>query len=193
MSYLCDVPLEKSVDRLLNHGPVTMVSFEHAGQRNVMAASWAMPLDFNPPKVLLVLDANTHSRALLDASGVFVLNIPSRRQAELTLAVGSTSGEALDKFAAFGIGEQRARCIEAPVVPDCLAYLECRVLQEPTIQQKYDLFIAEVVAAYADSRAFSHGRWHFPDDQLRTLHYQGGGQFYLTGESLQVDKPPQAN
>jgi hypothetical protein len=35
---------------------------------------------------------------------------------------------------------------------------------------------------------FSDGRWHFEDaaDSLRTLHYVAGGQFYLTGESLQV-------
>ena len=44
---------------LLNHGPVTLVSSAHNGQRNVMAASWVMPLDFDPPKVAVVIDRNT--------------------------------------------------------------------------------------------------------------------------------------
>jgi flavin reductase (DIM6/NTAB) family NADH-FMN oxidoreductase RutF len=54
MNHLKNLDLAKSADRLLNHGPTTLVTFEHAGVRNVMAASWAMPLDFDPPKVLLV-------------------------------------------------------------------------------------------------------------------------------------------
>ena len=115
-----------------------------------------------------------------------MLNLPSRRQAELTLAVGSCSGKEVDKFARFGIGEARARVVRALIVPDCLAYLECRVIEEPSIQQRYDLFIGEVVAAYADERAFSQGRWHFPDEELRTIHYSGGGTFYPTGTPFQV-------
>lgn len=186
MNYLKNLDLAKSADRLLNHGPTTLVTFEHARVRNVMAASWAMPLDFDPPKVLLVLDGSTFSRPLLDGSGSFVLNLPSRTQAELTLAVGSCSGNDVDKFATFGIGEARAQVVQAPIIPGCLAYLECRVIEEPHIQKRYDLFIAEVVAAYADERAFSNGRWHFPNEELRTIHYSGGGTFYPTGTPFQV-------
>ncbi len=55
--------------RLLNHGPVTLVSSAHGGRRNVMAAAWAMPLDFEPPKVAVVIDAATYSRQLIAAAG----------------------------------------------------------------------------------------------------------------------------
>ncbi len=43
--------------RLLNHGPVTLITSAHDGRSNVMAASWAMPLDFVPPKLVVVIDA----------------------------------------------------------------------------------------------------------------------------------------
>ncbi|MBM7341496.1 hypothetical protein JOE09_000480 [Pantoea coffeiphila] len=35
---------------------------------------------------------------------------------------------------------------------------------------------------------FSEGHWHFDraDPALRSLHYVAGGQFYATGESLNV-------
>ena len=188
MNHLHDVALEKAY-RLLNHGPVTLVTFEHEGACNVMAASWVMPLDFDPPKLALVLDRNTYSRGLLEGSGTFVINLPGRQQAELTLAVGNCSGQAQDKFAQFGITPQRAKAVQAPIVPGCLAYLECRVIEEPGVQQRYDLFVAEVVAAYADERAFSNGRWHFPDDELRTLHYSAGGAFYPTGNPFTVPMP----
>ena len=53
-----------------------------------------------------------------------------------------------------------------------------------------DLFIGEVVAAWADERVFRAGRWHFDEapDHLRSLHYVAGGQFYVTGASLQVGR-----
>ncbi|MFV3307568.1 flavin reductase family protein [Pseudomonas sp. NY15181] len=185
MSHLKDVPLAKAY-LLLNHGPSTIVTSEHDGVANVMAAAWVMPLDFDPPKLLLVLDRNTWSRHLVEGSGAFVIQLPSRQQAELTLAVGSSNGGEMNKFEQLDLRTSRARHIQAPIVDGCVAYLECKVISEPNNQERYDLFIAEVVAAYADERAFSNGRWHFPNDDLRTIHYQAGGAFFATGEAFQV-------
>lgn len=181
------VPVELAkAYRLLNHGPVTLVTSAHGGRRNVMAASWAMPLDFQPPKVAVVIDASTLTRELVDACGEFALNIPTRGQAAATLAVGSRSGREQDKFAAAGLATFAAAEIAAPLVAGCLAWLECRVIPEPAVAGRHDLFIAEVVAAWADSAAFSEGRWHFPDAECRSIHYLAGGAFFATGEGFQV-------
>ncbi|WP_277620461.1 flavin reductase family protein [Chromobacterium sphagni] len=77
---LADVELAKAY-RLLNHGPTVLVSSAAGGRQNVMAAAWAMPLDFDPPKVLVVIDKSTYSRELIEVSGEFILNIPCRAQA----------------------------------------------------------------------------------------------------------------
>lgn len=171
---------------LLNHGPVTLVSSAHAGRSNVMAASWAMPLDFSPPKVAVVIDRQTLTRELIEASGEFVLNLPAKAMAAQVLAVGSNSGRTLDKFAAFSLATAPASVVAAPLIAGCVAWLECRVIAEPHNQQRYDLFIAEVVAASADSRVFSDGRWHFGDDELRTVHYLASGQFLTSGGAFQL-------
>lgn len=178
------VPLAKSY-LLLNHGPVTLVSSADALRRNVMAAAWAMPLDFDPPKVLLVVDRQTLTRELIEASGEFALNIPCRRMADKVLAAGSMSGRDGDKFARSGLETFAASRIAAPLIGDCVAWLECRVIPEAANQQRYDLFIAEVVAAWADPAVFSNGRWHFPDADRRTIHYQAGGAFFITGDGLE--------
>lgn len=81
---------------LLNHGPVTLISSAHGDRRNVMAASWAMPLDFSPPKVAVVIDSHAYTRELVEASGELVLCIPSRAIAKKVLAVGSQSGHEVD-------------------------------------------------------------------------------------------------
>ena len=170
---------------LLNHGPVTLVTSASNGRSNVMAAAWAMPLDFDPPKVLLVIDSRTLTRELVDASGQFALNIPCRDLAEKVLAAGSQSGRDGDKFAQAGLGYFPATHIGAPLIRDCAAWLECVVIPEPANQRRYDLFIAEVVAAWADPEVFSEGRWHFPDAQRKTIHYQAGGTFFATGDTFE--------
>ncbi len=183
--YRAPVELARSY-LLLNHGPVTLVSSAHRGRRNVMAASWAMALDFNPAKVAVVIDRRTLTRELVDASGEFVLNVPTRALAGLTFTVGNSSGRDGDKFARHGIATAPADRVAAPLIAGCAAWLECRVIPEPRNQQGYDLFLAEVVAAHADPRLFSDNRWHFPDDASRTIHYQAGGSFFATGEAVSV-------
>src|SRR3989344_711746 len=80
------VPLTKSY-RLLNHGPTVLVSAAHEGKRNIMAAAWSMPVEFDPPKVAVVLDKSTWTRILLEASGYFVLNVPVVGQADIAYTV----------------------------------------------------------------------------------------------------------
>lgn len=191
------VALDKAY-RLLNHGPTVLVSAAHDGHRDVMAAAWAMPLDFQPGKVAVVLDKISYTRSLLEASGCFALQVPVVAQAALVEAVGSSSGQALlddeglDKFQAYGIDALAGSALpELPLVPGCAAWLECRLLPEPHIQQRYDLFLGEIVGAQADSRVFSAGRWHFEgQDALRTLHHVAGGHFIVAGAAL--DAQPMA-
>jgi flavin reductase (DIM6/NTAB) family NADH-FMN oxidoreductase RutF len=170
--------------RLLNHGPVTLVSSGHGHSRNVMAAAWTMPLDFDPPKVAVVIDANSHTRGLVEASGEFALNIPCRAIVEQVLKAGSVSGRDVDKFAFAGLSTFPAQVVTVPLLEACVAWLECRVLPRPDNERQHDLFLAEVVAAQADARVFHDNRWHFADEALRTLHYFGGAAFAMTGETV---------
>lgn len=185
MSRRTAVPLPKAY-RLLNHGPTVLVSSAHGGQRNVMAAAWNMALDFDPPKVAVVIDKSTLTRELVEATGEFVLSVPSRQQAAMTLAVGTHSGREIDKFSIAGVHAAAASMVGAPLIEGCLAWLECRVIAEPHIQQSYDLFLGEVVAAWADPTVFSDGRWHFADDRQRSIHYLAGGSFFATGDEFKV-------
>lgn len=181
--------------RLLNHGPTVLVSAAHGGKRNIMAAAWAMPLDFAPPKVAVVLDKAAWTRQLLEASGEFALQVPTVSQVDITQALGSSSGltmmeqQGIDKFSAYGLQTFAGSEVGAPLLEGCAAWLECRLLPEPGIQAGYDLFLGEVVAAHADSRVFSEGRWHFTGhDSLRTIHHVAGGHFLVDGDA--VDAKP---
>jgi flavin reductase (DIM6/NTAB) family NADH-FMN oxidoreductase RutF len=177
----------KKAYRLLNHGPTVLVTSAHGERRNVMAAAWSMPLDFDPPKVTVVIDKSTYTRELVEASGEFVLNIPARGLAAATVAVGDQCGRDEDKFHRYGLKTMAAEKVAAPLLEGCVGWLECRVIPEPHNQQTYDLFIAEVVAAWADPLDFSEGRWHFAAGRERSIHYIAGGAFFETGEAFTVD------
>jgi len=194
------IPISKAY-RLLNHGPTVLVTTAHGNQRNVMAAAWNMPLDFDPPRIAIVIDKKTYTRELIEASGSFAINVPCRAQAEIVVKVGSSSGRELlgkpesDKFAAFQLPTFAASNIAAPLLEGCVAWLECKVIPEPHIQDTYDLFLAEVVAAQVDDRVFSQNKdgqylWHFEGhDELRTIHHVAGGAFMAIGEAFTQANP----
>lgn len=186
--YIDSVPLEKAY-RLLTHGPTVLVSSRHNGVDNVMAAAWSCALDFAPPKVTVVIDKITATRALVEGSGMFVLQVPTVAQLQLTEQLGTTSlATEPDKL-------QRAQAElfhidghDLPFVAGCSAWLACRLVPEPHNQQTYDLFIGEVVGAWSDTRAFKDGHWQFEhaDPAWRSLHHVAGGRFYAIGEALTV-------
>jgi flavin reductase (DIM6/NTAB) family NADH-FMN oxidoreductase RutF len=173
--------------RLMNHGPTVIVTSHHGGRSNIMSAAWSMPLDFDPPKVAVVIDKSTFTRGLIEASGSFVLNIPSRAQAKLTVDVGNESGFDADKFAAHGIATFAGSVVQAPLVEGCLGWLECRLIPEPHIQQAYDLFLGEVVAAWADPAVFDGAHWKMEAGGKRSIHYVAGGHFFEIGEAFDAN------
>ena len=144
------VPLDKAY-RLLNHGPTVLVSARHDGIDNVMAAAWACALDFAPPKLTVVLDKSTRTRALVEASGRFVIQVPTVALLQLTHEVGTRSrASEPDKLEVAGVDLFRLGDSGMPFVAGCSAWLACRLVPEPHNQQAYDLFIGEVTAAWAD-------------------------------------------
>jgi len=188
--HLATVPLAKS-HRLINHGPTVLVSARHGGVDNVMAAAWACALDFSPPKLTVVLDKSTKTRELVEQSGRFVIQVPTVAQLQLTSTLGTHSlASAPDKLAASGVQLFGIEGFDQPFVAGCSAWLACELIAEPHNQQTYDLFIGEVVGAWADTRVFRADHWHFADadPSWRSLHYIAGGHFHATGEALPVQQ-----
>ena len=179
----------KHAYRLLNHGPTVLVGSAHAGRANVMAAAWAMPLDFDTPKIAVVVDKSTLTRELIDASGVLSLCVPTVGMKDLVMAAGGMSGhDHPDKLSQCNISTQAAPQTGVPLVDGCIAQMECRVLPATAhVAGPHDLILAEVIGAWADERVFSQGRWHFENapPELRSLHHVAGGHFYAIGEAVQ--------
>ncbi|QIM69687.1 flavin reductase family protein [Basfia succiniciproducens] len=184
---IVSVPVEKSY-RLLNIGATTLVSAKAEDIENVMSVAWSCALDYGPlSKVTTVLDKQAFTRGLVEKSGLFAIQIPVANQAELVIKLGTTSRHnnphKIDDVEIF-----YPDGFDVPLVKGCAGWIICQLIRDENNQQNHDLFIGKVLAAYADDRVFKDAHWIFEQapNELRTLHYVAGGQFYLIGESLEV-------
>lgn len=182
------VDLEKFY-RLVNHGPTAMISVKADGVENIMSAAWVCALDFAPKaKMMIVVDKQTFTRTLIEKSGLFAVQIPTVTQAELVIKMGESRYQNADKIA--NVERFYQAGFDVPLVSGCAGWIVCKLINEPHNQMEHDLFIGEVQAAWADDRIFENGHWKFDEapDELKTLHYVAGGQFYRIGKGLTVEK-----
>jgi flavin reductase (DIM6/NTAB) family NADH-FMN oxidoreductase RutF len=169
-----DFPLPKAY-QLLEPGPVVLLTTAQRGRANVMTLSWHMMVEFEPPLVACIVSSADYSFAALRATRECVIAIPSVELAPQVVRIGNCSGSKVDKFAAFGLTALPAARVQAPLIDDCFANLECKVV-DTRLVNRYSLFILEVVQA-----------WHDPKQKKpRTLHHQGNGRFVVDGETIRL-------
>ena len=146
-------------------------------------------MEFIPARIAIVVDKSTLSRVLIEESGVFGICVPTAAFVDTAYAVGSVSGREQDKFSRYQIAAHAGAHTGVPLIEaGCAAWLECRLLPEAGSQEKYDTCFGEVLSAAADTRIFHDGRWHFTPENhaLHSIHHLGGGQFVLSGETVQA-------
>ena len=169
------LPLSQ-VYRLLEPGPVVLLATaQKKGRANVMAMSWHTMLEFEPPLVGCVVSDRNHSFAALKATRECVVAIPTIEIAREVVGCGNTSGRSVDKFARFGLTPVAASRVAAPLIDECYANLECRVVDTRFVA-KYCFFVLEVVQAWID-------RTH---KDPRTIHHRGMGSFMVAGPTIRL-------
>lgn len=173
--------------RLFGFGPTTLVSAKADGQEDVMAAAWVMPMAFD--QLVLCIDSASYTRSLIERSGIFAVQVPVVQQAELVLQLGTeTKAETPDKLRHTPLFYQEG--YDVPLVEGAAAWVICRLLEGKEAREEHDLLFGQVIAAWSDDRIFRHGHWELEEapEELRTLHYVAGGQFYFLGSGRKYDK-----
>jgi flavin reductase (DIM6/NTAB) family NADH-FMN oxidoreductase RutF len=169
-----DFPVAE-IRRFIEPGPVVLVSSAWKGERDIMTMGWHMVMEFEPSLIGCYIWTENHSRGLIRKSKECVINIPTADMAEIVVGIGNSSGGKIDKFETFGLTARKAKKVSAPLIAECHASLECRLVDSSLIR-KYSLFIFEVVKAHAATQP------KYP----RTIHYRGDGQFMVAGRNLNL-------
>jgi flavin reductase (DIM6/NTAB) family NADH-FMN oxidoreductase RutF len=163
------------VYRLLEPGPVVLLSTAHRGRANVMTMSWLTMMEFEPPLVGCVVSDRNHSHQMLRASKQCVINIPEAKLARAVVGCGNVSGRRADKFARFGLTAVPGAAVDVPMIGECFANLECRVADARWARQ-YNFFVLEVVKAWVDPAVVAP----------RTVHHRGRGEFMVAGRTMRL-------
>jgi len=163
----------KAFYRLLHPRPAVIVTcVDEEGRSNALAISWITPVARDPPTIAICVGKKRYSHGLISRTGEFVVNVPTDELVEAVHYCGTVSGrDVQDKIARAGLTAGPAKAVRAPVIEECPAHLECRVKQVVDCGS-HDIFIGEVVAAYADPGAFKEGFWLL--DVARPLLHAGG-------------------
>ena len=163
--------------RLLEPGPIVLVTTSLEGTPNVMTMGFHMMVQHAPPLIGCVIGPWDFSYQTLKKTGECVIAIPATDLAETVVDIGNCSGDTVDKFERFGLGTRPAKDVAAPLLVDCLANIECR-LADPSLVDRYNLFILEAKRIWIDEAR----------KERRTMHHRGDGSFTVDGGTLDLRK-----
>lgn len=165
-----------NVYRLLEPGPVVLVTTHYKDKSNVMPLSWLMMIDFDPPIFAMVLSNRNYSFDLLKKSKECVINIPTVEIAKKVLGCGNTTGKKIDKFEKFKLTPLKSAKVKAPLIKECYANLECKVI-DTKLSRQYNIFILEGVKAWIDPLK----------SNPKTIHHEGKGNFIVASKRIHFD------
>ncbi|HTT40657.1 MAG TPA: flavin reductase family protein [Burkholderiales bacterium] len=160
---------------LLEPGPVVMLTTAQNGRTNIMTQSWHTMIDFEPPIVGCVVSDRNFTFGILKATKQCAINIPTVELAAKAVRCGNTSGRRIDKFEAFGLTPTLASHIVAPLIDECYANLECKVVDTRMVPT-YGFFVLEVLKAWIDRSR----------KRPRTIHHLGRGAFMVSGRTIRL-------
>jgi flavin reductase (DIM6/NTAB) family NADH-FMN oxidoreductase RutF len=178
----CEVKLSQA-KWLVEPGCVVLVTTGTMTNPNVMTFSWQTPVNSaDPCLIVLAISHIRYSYDLIKQNHELVINVPGEELLEQTHFVGSISGKKIDKFKESGLTAIPAQVVGPPLIEECAAHLECRVV-EIFKMRTHDLLVCEVLRAVAETDLFD-GKW-IPE-KFHTLHYLGGNYYGVMERTIQT-------
>ena len=159
---------------LMESGPVVLVTTHDGKKANIMTISWTMVMDFTPVFAITTGEWN-YSFAALRKTRECVIAIPGVDLLDKVVGIGTCSGADTDKFAKFKLMPVQARLVRPPLIKECLANIECKVID---IVKKHNIVVLKAVAAYVDTER----------KERRRVHAVGDGTFIVDGRTLDRKK-----
>lgn len=155
---------------LMESGPVVLITTNDGKKNNIMTISWTMVVDFTP-KFAITTGPWNYSYAALQKSKECAIAIPTVDLLDKVIGLGTCSGADTDKFEKFGLTPVKGKHVRSPLIKECLANIECKVID---IVEKHNIVVLEGVAAYIDPSR----------KEKRIVHAIGDGTFVVDGRKL---------
>lgn len=181
---------ERDALRLIGAGPVALLTSMFRGQPNVMTVGWLLPLSLDPVLIGVAIQSTRLSHEFMTKSEQFGVSIPTMELLPAIHGCGEASGRDQDKFQRFGLTPEDPSVIDAPSIGECVAHLECGVIDRRSIGD-HDLFVGTVMHVIADADAFRE-TW-LPEDGVQIAHHLGGDRYAGMGNAYRASLPPEVD
>ncbi|MBC7853564.1 MAG: flavin reductase [Pirellulaceae bacterium] len=124
---------------------VWIVTAAAGGRRGGLTATWVAQasIDRERPVILAGLAPNHFTAELVEEGRAFVAHLLAESQAGMAWNFAKDSGRERNKLAGMATAESSAGC---PILPDCLAWFDCRVFARHDAGDRL-FYWADVVAA----------------------------------------------
>ncbi|MGA2989476.1 MAG: flavin reductase family protein [Candidatus Korobacteraceae bacterium] len=186
------VAVRDGLDAILLPRPVVVATCVDAkGKPNAITLAWCSPVSHRPLVVAIAISPKRYSHNLVANAGEFVLNFPSIDLAEEVNWMGRKSGSKYDKFAVTGVTLEPAKEVNAPVIRECYAHLECKVINQVAAGD-HTTFFGQVVHAEVAEGSLQKVKqggppaYYFDPKMIKTLQHLGG-DMYLTNTEEYVE------
>ena len=149
---------EKWIEALsrLVHG-IYVLTAAHEDKINGMIASWVSQVSYDPPLIMVAVHPNRYSHRLIVKGQAFALHVLSRDQKPFLARFKGP-----DPRSKFSTLEWSRGKTGSPILKDCLAYLDCRLIHS-LAPGNHSLFIGEIV----DAKRMALG------EPMSSLDYEG--------------------
>jgi flavin reductase (DIM6/NTAB) family NADH-FMN oxidoreductase RutF len=107
---------------------------------NGMTATAVCSVSTEPPSLLIVVNRNNRSHALIDRCGVYTVNVLSVRQESLAAHFSSSAD------APFALVPHQVGINKCPIIDGCAFYMEC-VVESQIAFGTHSIFFGRVVAS----------------------------------------------
>ncbi len=167
-------------------GTVALITAEHGGVRNVMAAGWHTALSAQPPLYGVLIGRERATHPLVAGSGVFGVNFLPATHARPVQGTGVMSLHDLNPAEADKLSRLNLKTLpDAPLaLADAYLHYRCRVSQTVTTGD-HDLFVGEVLEVRHDP-AFYDGQRLFTGE---APVYLGRSSYVKTTQERAVFAP----
>lgn len=157
------------VHRLIEPGPTVMITTASEGWPTVMTNGFNMPVGHDGTLAVVVgpWDATYET---LRSTRECVVAIPGTDLMETAVDVGNCSSAQVNKWERFGLTPLPASTVNAPLIEECVANIEC-VVEDDSLVEAYDLWVLRAQSA-----------WHRPEVETPEFHHRGNGTFSENGQ-----------
>lgn len=134
--------------------PVVLAGAVVGGTANFLAIGWIARVNYQPPMVAMSLGKNHYTNGGIRDHREFSVNFPGLDLLEATDYCGLVSGREKDKSGLFTLFHGALN--HAPMIRECPLTLSCRLVNIVELPSN-DLFIGEIVDAYAEEACLTDG------------------------------------